>query len=67
MSKPDWSEAPEWANYMAMDDDGSWYWFEVMPQYDEEQNCWFEDSINGQVKSAKISDMDGKNSLERRP
>jgi hypothetical protein len=26
--KPDWKDAPEWANWLAMDSDGDWYWFE---------------------------------------
>lgn len=32
---PNWSEAPIWANYLAMDLDGSWYWFEEMPIWDD--------------------------------
>lgn len=29
--KPDWKDAPEWANYLAMDDDGEWCWYEERP------------------------------------
>lgn len=29
--KPDWSDAPEWANHLAMDEDGCWYWYELKP------------------------------------
>ena len=29
-SKPNWDDAPEWANYLALDPDG-WYWFEHQP------------------------------------
>lgn len=29
--KPDWKDAPEWANYLAMDEDGKWYWYEHEP------------------------------------
>ena len=25
--KPDWKDAPEWANYLAMDEDGYWCWY----------------------------------------
>ena len=32
MDKPDWSEAPEWARYLAQDKDGEWYWFECEPE-----------------------------------
>lgn len=30
--KPDWKDAPEWANYVAMDSDYEWFWFEKLPQ-----------------------------------
>lgn len=30
--KPDWSDAPEWANYLAMDNNGDWYWYEEKPE-----------------------------------
>jgi hypothetical protein len=29
--KPDWKDAPSWANYVAMDADGEWWWFEREP------------------------------------
>ncbi len=29
--KPGWKDAPDWANYLAMDEDGEWYWFESEP------------------------------------
>lgn len=28
---PDWTQAPEWAQWWAVDNDGSAYWFEVEP------------------------------------
>jgi hypothetical protein len=31
MDKPDWSEAPEWAMFLAMDDGGQWCWFVSEP------------------------------------
>lgn len=31
MNKPDWKDAPEWAQYLAMDADGKWYWYEKQP------------------------------------
>jgi hypothetical protein len=34
--KPDWKDAPEWANWLAMDDDGSWCWFEDIPHTRED-------------------------------
>jgi hypothetical protein len=32
--KPDWKDAPEWANWLAQDKDGHWYWFEKLPWLD---------------------------------
>jgi hypothetical protein len=29
--KPNWSTAPDFARYLAMDDDGEWYWYEEKP------------------------------------
>lgn len=34
--KPDWKDAPEWANYLAMDKDGEWYWFSSEPKLIED-------------------------------
>lgn len=39
MAKPSWSDAPEWAQWLAMDDDGTWYWFEDEPKF--RRHCWF--------------------------
>lgn len=35
--KPSWDDAPEWANWLAMDDNGVWYWHDEKPlwRYDE--------------------------------
>lgn len=30
-AKPDWSTAPSWAKFLAMDADGEWFWFENEP------------------------------------
>ena len=29
--KPDWKDAPEWAQWLAMDEDGVWVWYENKP------------------------------------
>ena len=29
--KPSWNDAPEWAQYLAADKDGAWYWYEREP------------------------------------
>ena len=29
--KPDWADAPEWANWLAIDFSQRWYWYEHKP------------------------------------
>jgi hypothetical protein len=29
--KPNWSDSPSWANYLAKDRDGEWFWTEDRP------------------------------------
>lgn len=29
--KPNWSDAPPGAKYLAMDSDGTWYWYSAKP------------------------------------
>ena len=40
MRKPDWSSAPEWAEYLAMDSDGWWCWFLDEPKYNQNYGIW---------------------------
>ena len=30
--QPDWSQAPEWAKWLAQDKDGVWSWFSTKPE-----------------------------------
>ena len=36
----DWSIAPSWANYWAMDSDGEAYWYERVPEIDVPDGVW---------------------------
>jgi hypothetical protein len=40
--KPDWKDAPEWANWLAMDEDGSWYWYESEPEANTYLQAWLD-------------------------
>lgn len=31
VGRPSWDNAPNWAKYLAMDEDGTWSWFENEP------------------------------------
>ena len=35
MNKPDWKDAPEWANWLAIDEYDEWYWYEFKPQFED--------------------------------
>lgn len=38
--KPNWKDAPEWAEWMAMDSDLSWYWYEDAPWRSSFKDEW---------------------------
>ena len=40
MVKPDWKDAPQWAQWLAQDWDGTWAWFEKKPIPDEDRRLW---------------------------
>lgn len=41
MNKPSWDSAPEWANYLAMDEDGTWWWYQNEPvPISDSRNIW---------------------------
>ena len=46
--KPSWNDAPEWANWLAMDDDGCWYWHKNEPNM--ESGGWYSDSRSEIIK-----------------
>lgn len=61
--KPDWKDAPEWANWLAKDQDNlTWYWHEQKPMFNGDE--WLSD---GFVISADINDVYPSESLEERP
>lgn len=60
--KPSWKDAPEWAQWLAMDEDGQWVWFETEPHLVSDQE-WFRAS----GRCAYVSVNDFRQSLEPRP
>jgi len=64
--KPSWDEAPEWANWLAMDEDGLWGWFEKQPEIKVDDGMW--DLACTYIPADKYyGDDDWTESLERRP
>lgn len=63
MSKPDWEDAPRWANYLAMDANGQWKWHKIWP--DKFDGKWVS---GGSEQHAAWEDLiDWKETLELRP
>ena len=58
--KPDWKDAPEWADWLAMDDDGAWFWFEYEP--DKIGEVWMKGG-----RSLSAGDSEPYIALEHRP
>ncbi len=63
--KPDWKDAPEWAEWLAMDEDGEWFWFKSRPRLNKQGNVWFTD--DNDYKYAGKNDLHHRDSLEQRP
>lgn len=63
MKTPDWSQAPEWANYVAMDADGAWYWYSDEPV--SRVNYWH--STGGSTAFAGNSITIWRSSLTSKP
>lgn len=61
--KPDWKDAPAWANWLAMDADERWHWFEYMPKLIG--GVW--ETPSGKIKFVLIKFEACKTSLEQRP
>jgi len=38
--KPSWDDAPEWAQWLAMDADGEWAWYELQPSKALAHDFW---------------------------
>lgn len=70
--KPDWKDAPEWAQWLAMDEDGGWYWFEHQPKLLQHAEVWMRDTgRHGQktryTAAGNRHDFTWSDSLEPRP
>lgn len=64
--KPDWKDAPEWAQWLGLESDGTWYWHEMKPELeiDGKFGLWGSD---GKFKEAELDVSGWQTSLEPRP
>lgn len=63
--KPDWKDAPEWANFLAMDADGDWYWYMAKPQIECPTDSYWANV--GRYQKAGHTINPWQETLERRP
>lgn len=60
--KPDWIEAPDWANYVTQQPSGKWLWHEFEPYWTDELSGW---TNEGRLQVVEIY-LDWKNSCSTR-
>ncbi len=60
--KPSWKDAPDWANWLAMDSGGTWFWYEFMPV--THGHAW--EVMNGGMVEYAPTPTDWLESLESR-
>ena len=70
--KIDWSRAPNWANWWAMDANNCGYWFEEKPEIDKNYNWWGSDfktraKFDWHANDYNLSGIDWRDTLTRRP
>ena len=61
---PDWSTAPHWANWWAMDGDGTAWWYEDEPIPSRRYARWI---VKGDGRSCAASNTDWRSMLVARP
>ena len=66
--KPDWGSAPEWAGWLAQDENGEWWWHEVRPALVIGSGEWVSDDQAG-IALAGVTEVvgDWRETLEQRP
>lgn len=62
--KPDWKDAPKWAQWLAQDEDGAWWWYEGQPIAFNNGWCPIK-GADGDVQLAQVKNW--RETLEARP
>lgn len=68
--KPSWDEAPSWAQWLAMDNDGYWLWYENKPCWKHSLGEWERRNYAGHHAIAQRPPeprFEGEETLEKRP
>lgn len=64
--KPDWKDAPEWAQWMAMDCNGDWYFYEEKPYIKAGQKI-FSRKNGSRTEKAYLYFNKWRGTIEKRP
>ncbi|AWH14636.1 hypothetical protein [Aeromonas phage 62AhydR11PP] len=64
-NKPSWKDAPEWANYLAIDGDSVWYWHEMDPKTVAGCEYWMSRGQSGIACRGEVLG-DWRDTMERR-
>ena len=73
INRPSWNDAPEWAQWLAQDGDGDWWWYECPIEVDDlDEEEWVEEhGVDGRLVRATSgttpSGHDWRDTLEPRP
>ena len=62
--KPSWKDAPEWAQYLAMDENGEWWWYSEIPAVMSDNSTW---TIGLCQTGARVRNPGWRDTLEKRP
>lgn len=66
-NKPGWEGAPEWAELLAQDDSGEWYWYAAKPAHPGMKSWWpAPGAKNAQCGKGEVLG-DWRDTLEKRP
>ncbi|MEH8245289.1 hypothetical protein Q7I21_04580 [Aeromonas veronii] len=67
-NKPGWADAPEWANWLAQWNDGTWFWCddEIDNPPQEGDSGWYQDGRTLHLPAGEVLG-DWRDTLERRP
>lgn len=64
MTKPDWKDAPKWAQWLAQDEDGEWRWHSMKPEIGHRE--WISAST-WIIDACTARNNNWRDTLERRP
>ena len=60
-NKPNWDDAPDWAEWLAQDADGEWAWFREPPHLDQNgSKTWIVSNPDGQPLPTWVKAGSGK-------